>query len=228
MKKKKLSIYCLIIVLGLFSLAVSGCKATTVTTSETTTTENTILTYTPTNNTNGEKYSSFIATGIPRFSLEYPDEYEVMSYQPMPEYPSTSLMFRTVKPTTNSTKTYSKFNSINISVVYLNSYFPSAEAAVDKTASQWGAGNVEDFNVIYKRQVMVGGIQGWEIKLSLTTFPQGFGIVAYDVPIHIIVREVYFDYQGMSFNIALISGANIINETDKAYEYVLGTFKLLE
>jgi hypothetical protein len=190
------------------------------------------------NNANDEKYSSFVATGIPLFSFEYPVNYVIKSYQPMPEFDSTSVLLRTLEsipPTTTMTDEAPSgliFNNIDIYINYLGDYVPPAETAVNDIAVKFehyeAAGSVKDFKIIYKRQVVAGGVKGREIEYSFINYPET--LTGYDIshPIPLISREVYFDYKGMSFNVRLTSDASIIDKTEKAYEHILQTFKLLE
>jgi hypothetical protein len=226
MNKNKLIFYSLILVASFLFLAFGGCGVK-------------VMTYTPVTNANGEKYSSFVATGVPLFSFEYPVDYVITSYQPMPEFPGTSLMLGTlasIPPTTTMTDQISSDLILNSIDIYINDYLdddvPTAEAAVDNIAVEYAQyekeGGVKDFKIIYKRQVVVGGVKGWEIKYSFINYPRIFFGRDYNHPTPLIDRQVYFDYKDMSFNIGLFSDASIIDKTEKAYEHILQTFKLLE
>ena len=111
MNKNKLIFYSLILAVSLLFLAFCGC--------------NKVITYAPGDNTNGEKYSSFSATGVPLFSFEYPVEYLITSYHSMPEFTGTSVMLRTlasIPPTTTMTDQIPLdliFNNIDIDIVHL-------------------------------------------------------------------------------------------------------------
>jgi hypothetical protein len=226
MNKRKVVFYSLILAVSLLFPAFSSCGV------------NKVITYTPMNNANDGKYSSFSATGIPLFSFEYPVDYVITSYHPMPEFTGTSVMLRTlasIPPTTTMTDQIPLdfvFNNIYIDIVYLNEYAPPAEAAVDNIAVEYKryeeSGSVKDFKIIYKRQVVVGGVKGWEIEYSFINYPETFAGYDTSHPMPLIVRNVYFDYKDMSFNISLFSDAAIIDKTEKAYEHILQTFKLLE
>jgi hypothetical protein len=255
MNKNKLIFYSLILAVSLLFLAFSGCGANTVTTSKpVTNTDSTVITYTPVNNTNGEEYSSFSATGIPPFSFEYPVEYIVKSYQTMPDFPSTNLILipstelhqtintsviTTVTPyqtiitvTTLPPDFVFDLNDYNIILIYIAYHVKPADMAVDETTVELKRleteGHIDNLRVVYKKQVVVGGIQGWEVKHSLTDYPQNALGIDRTKPTSMISRDIYFDYKDMSFNISLFSDATIIDETEKAYEHILQTFKLLE
>lgn len=242
MKKKKLSIYCLIIVIGLLSLAVSGCKTntttTTITQTNTTTTiitteptitsDNVVVTYTPDNT----EYSTFTAIGLLAYSFEYPVEYIIKGDQYM------HVMLCPPEPTQTTTICITDisnvvvFNYIYIDISAFSDYTSTADIELGKSILEnqklEAIGYIKDFKVIYKRQVVVGGIKGWEAKYSFINYPRGFGVIDYDIPIYSIERIVFFDYDNVSFKVNLISDASIMDRTEKGFEHILQTFKLLE
>ena len=226
MKKKSMIFYrSILLVISFLLFTFSGCRI------------DKIITYTPVNNTSGEIYSTFSATEIPPFSFEYPNNYVITSYQSMPRFPSTSVLLRTIEslPVTTITDEAPKdfiFNGIDVYIAYFNEYVPTAETAIDNIAVKYEqyeeAGHVKDFKIIYKRQVVVGGFKGWEIKYSFIKYEITLIGIDYSHPTPLVVRQVYFDYQDMSFNLILTSDASIIDKTEKGYEHILQTFKLLE
>jgi hypothetical protein len=256
MNKRKVVFYSLILAVSLLFPAFSGCKATTSTTSQSVTTDNTTITYTPVENTGGEKYFSFSATGIPLFSFEYPVDYVVKSDQTMPDSPSTALRIlpsTVLNETTNTSviTTVTPYSTVYIvtalppdALIDLNGYDfifiyvtslsgnnHTADIKIDKTTNELKhleADYIKDLKIIYIRQVVVGRIQGWEVKYSFTNYPRNAFTVDHTKPTSMIERDIYFDYEGMSFRIDLYSDAAIIDKTGKAYEHILQTFKLLE
>lgn len=226
--------YYFISITTLLSLVLSGCTA------------NTVVTYTPLNNTNSEEYHTFSATGIPLFSFEYPVDYVITSYQPMPDFPGTSIIVQsskylnpsiyatetiaTISPTVEETPSeLKKFSLVEIDINYIGKYFKPADIVVDEFTEELKnrekEGRISDFKIIYKKKVIVDDIQGWEVKYSYTNYPDSLIV---RTPTPLVRRAVFFDYNDMLFQIMCVSNVSITDETGKAYEHVLRTFKLIE
>jgi len=209
--------------------------------------------YGPIDYTDGDEYIAFTAEdAVPSFSFEYPSDYTLYSYQPMPGYPSTSVILSDVDYqyqeviidgqiyVTNIVEYPPEaewdYKDINIYVHKANEYAPGAETEVNERIDEYKqmvrAGYNEDFKLLEKNRVMVAGMEGWEIVVSFTdlpVIPPGFPDAGPRTrAVSVIGRELFFDYQNTVWRISVFSDAGNADQAKLDYEHILGTLRILD
>jgi hypothetical protein len=177
-----------------------------------------------------DNYKTFITQkDVTRFSFEYPTYYEIASYQPMPDYPVTSMIL--VGPSTEEEK-----GNIKHLEIHVTGFSSDAKAEMEWRISDYRSsvmvGATNDFKIIEKNQVIVAGASGWEIIFSFKQIPvliHGLDdIKMRDKPIQIISRYLYLEHQEMVWEISLYSDAKTYDQTKSDYEHTIQTFRFLD
>ncbi len=187
---------------------------------------NEVKIYSPIDNFGGNDYETFVADeGIPHFSFEYPSYYAV-GYQSMPGVPSTNAGLHSV-PIEEFYE--GSVKDIDIHIHYTGGGFPDAETAMKERIAQIK----RETNVQIREQVriIIAGIEGWELVASFEEKPfppPGDDAGLPRDPEHIISRDLFFDYQGMMWQISLYTDVGSYEQTNADFEHVLGTFRILD
>ena len=209
--------------------------------------------YEPIDYTDGDEYITFTAEGaIPGFSFEYPSDYKLYSYQPMPGFLSTSVFLSNIdygnpveivdgriissdriEPPPEAEW---DFKNARIYIHKVGRYFHGAEAAANEAIAEYKwlvrAGYSEDFKLLEKNRVTVGGMEGWEIVVSYTILPDAWndlddaGTRTRAVPV--VNRELFFDAQDAVWQISIDSDAENADQAKLDYEHILETLRILE
>jgi hypothetical protein len=204
----------LLLLVTFLTLAMSSCG------------ENEVKIYSPIDNFGGNDYETFVADeGIPHFSFEYPSYYTV-GYQSMPGIPSTDVVLSGVP----MEEFYGgSVKEIGISIYYIGDGFPNAETAVKERISRLK--QERNFQLKEQIRIIIAGIEGWEVVASFKErpfYPTG----EYDGmprdPEHIISRDLFFDYQGMVWQLSLYTDVDSYEQTNADFEHVLGTLRILD
>ncbi len=186
--------------------------------------------YTYIGSSDDDNYKTFITQqDVTRFSFEYPSYYEIVSYQPMPDYPVTSMIL--VGPSAEEEK-----GNIKHLEIHVTGFSQDAKAEMEWRISDYRSsimvGATKDFKIIEKNQVIVAGASGWEIIFSFKQIPvQIHGlddIKMRDEPIQIISRYLYLEHQEMVWEISLYSDAVTDDQAKFDYEHIIQTFKFID
>ena len=226
---------CILIAILVLVLFLNGCGKSSV------------KVYAPITYSDDNGYFTFTAeNGIPRFSFEYPSDYNLLSYQSMPEVPITSVLLSDVDY--RYQEEYMGDYVIRSNIVeyppeaewdyklvniFIDKYSPEAATALKECIAEHKryaiAGLSEDFRLLQKRRVVVAGIEGWEIVLSyidLPVMPHGSSEVRTRA-VPVVARELFFDYQDMAWNIRVYSDEGNAEQARLDYEHILQTLRIL-
>lgn len=190
---------------------------------------NNVKVYTPIDSPNDDAYKTFIAQeGIPHFSFEYPSYYELVSYQPMPDFPSTSVLL------VGTSVEEEESGSIKHFSIHIAKYFENAKSGldwrIDDYKSGLRSGLMKELEILEKNRVIVAGAEGWECIVSFTET----GVSPFiDLPVRegttpIISRSLFFEDQDMVWEIYLYSDAATYEQAKEDYEHIVRTFKFLD
>jgi hypothetical protein len=189
--------------------------------------------YAPLASSEDDEFRTFVAQkGIPHFSFEYPSYYELVSYQPMPDYLGTSVIL--CGPLVEEEK--GNIKHIEITIAKHSQYSKNAKAAVNERIDEYKSyvriGMGKDFELREKNRVVVAGAEGWEIVYSYTELPDpkySFpDLEVRDEPTPVVIRDLYFDYQDMLWGICLYSDIATDEQARAEYEHMLRSFKFLD
>ena len=86
----------------------------------------------------------------------------------------------------------------------------------------------ENFEIINSSSVIVDGIQANEYVVAFTSNPDPDRDPPDLKPVDIIVKEIYFDYNGLIWNLSLRSSAQYFASNEIRFEQLIDSFKLLE
>ncbi len=115
---------------------------------------------------------------------------------------------------------------IGIYIKYPSSEFPDSLALWEYDMDMFK--DFEGFEIIDCSPVIVDGIQGNECGFYYTETPDINPYLPDAVPIEMICKAVHFDYNGLIWEITMLS-ALVDIETNQAHlDHLLGTFKFLE
>jgi hypothetical protein len=105
--------------------------------------------------------------------------------------------------------------------------FADAKTSMNRNISDLKRVLYRNFRILAKRRITVNGIQGWETIVSFRERPfSGIIDMKARLPNFMIARDVYFDYQGVTWVISLYSDKNSYEiQTKNNFELILKTFK---
>jgi len=186
-----------------------------------------IKVYEPIEYAYGDEYITFTAEGaVPSFSFEYPSDYNLLSYQPMPQYPSTSVLLSDVdyyqehivngeiiKGDIIGCPPEAEWDYKHMQIFVYRANESGAETEVERKIDayrQWVTrGWSEDFRLLEKNRVVVAGLEGWEIVISYIDLPPVFvdGPCPRTRAVAVVNRFLFFDYQDTIWEIRLYSDA---------------------
>jgi hypothetical protein len=185
--------------------------------------------YTQIENTGGDRYTLFDAEkAIPRFSFEYPSDYQLSSYQPMPAISLTSVILSVPNAEV------SKIKSVEIYVQAPYEALSDAEAymkyTINNDKKDVRNGFVKDFKIIEKNKMIIGEIQGWELIVSF--YVTGKPVHGFDdaspTERPVVSRYLFFDYRGMIWKVIVSSTTDVADQAKLDYEHIIQTFKILD
>ncbi len=166
-------------------------------------------------------YETFtLERGIGHFSVEYPASYDIAKVEVRndEEHIYTHVAF--ISPYLKKEQVYT---TIHFQVDTKSDNFPNAEAMLEFLLSfheKW-----EDFKLLDRGSITVNGIQAQQIVYSYTSFPEL--VYHKDTKVSVTVREVYFDYGGLIWEISISSNTSTAEAANVHFEHILQTFKIL-
>ena len=163
------------------------------------------------------------------FSFEYPSYYRLNDQTQGDNNPVLYLRLsgQTNEEFYNGTLKSFDFWITNYHTDWLG--FPDAETAMKEHISElkWALIFMRNFRLVEKRRVVVDGVEGWETIITFRErpfIPSGHGTPR--DPAFIISRDLFFDYQGMTWQISLYTDKDSYEQqTKEEFEHILSTFK---
>ena len=153
------------------------------------------------------------------YSFEYPVSYEDPFGSLQEGFPEDSILL--LRPYAD--KWYSD-TAFSITVESSGGLFPSAQAALDRLLYSYEHPIYDNRFVLLERSsVEVSGSTGEIIVFSIMMAPD-----YYLGPHPAVGREIFFDRNGMIWDIALYSHETIAQQTESEFERILETFQILD
>jgi hypothetical protein len=187
--------------------------------------------YTPIEYSEGSDYRAFVTIeeGAPYFSFEYPSYYG-LSDQTAPGNPFLYVVLNGIL-LENFYK--GKVKTIKICITNVSQellVFPDAETAVNSYVSERKWSFYRNYRLREKHKAVVGGIEGWETVITYRERPLPVGELGKPRdPAFIVRRDVFLDFQGMTWQISLITDTDSYEQQTKTdFEHILQTFKFHE
>jgi hypothetical protein len=185
-------------------------------------------TYLPIDTGDATGYQLFSSSnGTVHFSLEYPSSYNLINGTTGDNNPFLSL---TLLGHTEDEFITGNVKFINISITnYSKEWlgFPDAKTAMEKNISEYKWSLKRNFRLVEKHKAIVDGIDGWETNITFRERPQrNLADAIARAPIFAVARDLFFDYQGMTWHISLYTDKGSYEKQTKAdFEHILRTFK---
>jgi hypothetical protein len=177
-----------------------------------------------------EGYRTLNFNKVAHFSFEYPAHYEKYSAHATVENRTIYVGFRDKVPSKGSTEGF-----IYIYVEGAGDTYPDAEAALEDTLSIFVEPDYydEDDEEEPKRLLERSTITVAGIPAELIVYSYGYDYVR-DSPsdpwviLIRIAREVYFDYNGLIWKLAIESDEDRADVAEADFEHLLETFQILD
>ncbi len=169
------------------------------------------------------EYQTFtIKRGIAHFSFEYPARYggKQVEVRNDPESKYTNIGLSWSPPNL-------LWRASDISVFMQPTTSANAEVELEERLTL--ESKMSDFKPLERYPVTISGLQGYGATFSWISPPMGLGHgPPGGEPRPIISRLVYFDYDGLIWNIYIGYDEATKDLGEAAYEHVIKTFKILE
>jgi hypothetical protein len=177
-----------------------------------------------------EGYRTFTFNKVAHFSFEYPAHYEKYSAHATVENRTISIWFHDKVPPKGSTYGYIKIIVEGVGITY-----PDAEAALEDNLSGFAEPDYYDEDaeeepkrLLERSTITVAGIQA-----ELIVYSYGYDYVRDStsdswVILIRIAREVYFDYDGLIWNLVIKSDEDRADVAEADFEHLLETFQILD
>jgi len=159
--------------------------------------------------------------GIAHFYFECPDEYKVKSIDVRDELELKFTYVVLAGPYRGTIYPY----------IYIDISRPFEGRHDAQTTWEYGIRFYEvyeNFEIINSSSVIVDGIQANEYVVAFTSNPDPDRDPPDLKPVDIIVKEIYFDYNGLIWNLSLRSSAQYFASNEIRFEQLIDSFKLLE
>jgi hypothetical protein len=185
-------------------------------------------TYKPLDSTDGSAYKTFTTPNDSRvhFSFGYPSSYVLTDESAGQSNPEISVHF---SATTKEDFEIGRFKYIEIEVTNLlrHSGYPDAETAMKRRINEYKWSWSRNYRLVTKHRVVVDGVEGWETIISFRHKPyQTFDPWPTPKQNFVVYKDLFFDYQGMTWRIYLETDADSYKQQASAdFEHVLRTFK---
>jgi hypothetical protein len=191
--------------------------------------ENIKNTYKPLEGTDGKEFTKFSSSNasLIHFSFEYPSSYYLTDESKGNNNPS--LVVQLSATTENELGKHSiKYMDIwitNYSSEWLG--LPDAKKTMDEHIADVKWALYRNYRLIEKQKVVLEGVEGWE---TIVTYRSRLVKDNYhgwsDPPAFITERNLFFDYQGMTWEFRLYTDSETYKkQTKEDFEHVLRTFK---
>jgi hypothetical protein len=217
--KHKIILFCIVvlsIILLSSSLGLISCSC------------NDIRHYDSINDIGGEEYTTFFAQqGIPKFSFEYSNYYELLSYQSMPEFPGTYVAL-------SGSETEEEKGNIKRVAIHINDYSKNAKSELNRRISDCKsvvrAGMGKDFKLHAINRVKINEIEAWESTVTFTTIPKQLfdDLTISEKQIPVVSFDLCFMYQELGWNLTLFSDSSTYEQARTDYEHIIKTLKFLK
>lgn len=176
---------------------------------------------------NGEQFRRgkhfVLREGIAHFSLDYPPAYSVETFGSSPRDFDLRIARRRIG---------SNISDILFSILVQkpNSREPDAKASLEFHLEETESAMkyINDFKLLKRSPAVVAGIPGEQIiysHLAYLNFDDADPSKAFLTTL--VKREIFFDYNGLIWNIRISSGLEKSDEVGADFEHILQTFKLL-
>jgi hypothetical protein len=181
-------------------------------------------------NSSMEGYRTFTFNKVAHFSFEYPAHYKKCSAHATAERKTIYIGFRDKMPSKGSTDGF-----IYIYVEGAGDTYPDATAALEDTLSGFVEPDYHDEDaeeepqrLLERSTITVAGIPA-----ELVVYSYGYDLVWEEssgsaVILLRIAREVYFDYDGLIWNIVIESDEDRADVAEADFEHLLETFQILD
>jgi hypothetical protein len=187
----------------------------------------TLVAITPGCDSSMEGYRTFTFDKVAHFSFEYPAHYRKYSAHATVEDRTISIWFHDKVPPKGSTYGY-----IHIFVEGASDSYPDAAAALEHTLSGFvepGPYDEEEPQRLLERSSLT--IAG--IPAELIVYSYGYDRIWGESPGSVailirIAREVYFDHNGLIWNIVIESDEDRADVAEGDFEHLLETFQILD
>ena len=174
-------------------------------------------------NTNSSGYQTFVMSeGAAQFSFEYSSKYKIGDYKPLID----TLKFRelaSVSLIAPFNKQSKDFTSILFLVWAVDILAPNAESQMEMVIKK--ASTSMDFKLLEQTGVTVSNVPAKLIaytERNIQPIDRGLKEPPFEV-----WREVFFDYNGLIWEIEMRSDSSTAEEDKADFEHILQTFKIL-
>ena len=159
--------------------------------------------------------------GIAHFSFEYPSTYDEPTVSPTGRFTSVVSGRKLTGANGNDPV-------LDIYVTEGGDLRPDAKTSLEKALNRYETEIFKDFKLIERSSITVLGVRTEQIVYTYSGGYPGTGISDRGIPAPFMGREVFFDYNGMVWNITISS---LLEESETAradFEHILQTFKILK
>lgn len=172
-------------------------------------------------------YKTFtLHRGIGHFSFEYPMRFRVAKKEIRND---EELKYTHIIILGPSFEDKQELTEISIFVQNVSEYYPDAIASLNRAISSILPGMTHNFTVIDIFPVTVAGIQGEQFVAWMDDFHSyGHTPLSGGELIRYIMRTVYFDNNGIIWNITMDSHISRAEAEGADFEHILQTFKVLD
>ena len=186
--------------------------------------------YAPIEYSEGNDFKTFVTVeeGAPYLSFEYPSYYRLSDQT---DTWHDGFAFVVLGGNISEEEFYSgKVKNIEIHIKSIAHGFSNAETSMEHRISLRKWSLQRNYRLREKHKAVVGGIEGWETIITYRERPPpNIGHGTPGGPAFIVARELFFDYQGMTWQIRLYTDADSYEKETKAvFEHLLQTFKFHE
>jgi len=186
--------------------------------------------YTPIEYSGSNDYEIFatVKEGAPYFSFEYPSKYFLSDQT---DTWQDGFVFVVLAGHVSEEEFMNgTVKDIMIDIRNVSQGFSDAESYMEHRISFHKWSLQRNYRLREKHKAVLGGIEGWEIIITYRERPfSNIGHGTPGGPAFIVVREFFFDYQGMTWHIRLHTDADSYEkETKTVFEHILQTFKFHE
>jgi hypothetical protein len=192
--------------------------------------QNSPVTYLPSNDISDTSLLKFVPTpNSPFFSFEYPTYYKLIDETINPD-PWLNLMLygHTEEELVAGTIKRIQIHITNYNPKWLD--FPNATIAMEENIKTRKWSLKRNFRLLEKHKAIIDGVEGWETVMSYRTRPTLFPVDVTPIsPSFIIERDLFFNYQGVTWEISLYTDKESYEkQTKEDFENILRTFKFHE
>ncbi len=189
---------------------------------------NEIQYYAPIQRSSSDEYKTFTTSeeSLVHFSFEYPSDYWLNDQSQGNVNPSlyVGLTGVTIDDLSQGIVKDIDIRITNYSPKWLG--LPDAESAVKEQINEYKWSFYRNYRLLEKHKAVIDGVEGWEIVVTFRERPlPDFGYGKLREPISVVARDLFFDYQGITWQISLYTDVESYEKDTKAvFEHILQTF----